>query len=73
MTMTRKPKRWKNKGKKRGYKSPPSLLGSNMKLIITTNKGDGNETNNLSPIQQQLLSHHTRGKNPNNITIKENK
>ena len=72
MAMNRKPNKWKNKGKKRrGYVSPPSLLGSNMKLIITTNKGDKSEK--LTPIQQQLLSHHTRGKNPNNITIKEKK
>ena len=69
----RKPSKWKNKGKKRrGYVSPPSLLGSNMKLIITTNKGD-KSAKQLTPLQQILLSHHTRSKNPNNITIKEKK
>ena len=51
----RKPSKWKNKGKKRrGYVSPPSFLGSNMKLTLITNK-KGDKSAKLTPLQQILL------------------
>ena len=74
MAINRKPNKWKNKGKKRrGYVSPPSFLGSNMRLTLITNKKGDKSAKQLTPLQQILLSHHTRSKNPNNITIKEKK
>ena len=64
MSINRKPK-WKGKKKHRVWKSPPSPLGANMKLIITKEGAKNGSVTNM------LIRAHNNNNNPNEIRRKK--